>query len=223
VVLGLQLRMTRFQWFIHLASWGPLAVLVWDYFQKNLTVNPIQAVEQRSGLIALSFLLFSLACTPLNTVFGFRPALQVRRALGLYAFFYATLHFLAFFAWDYGANLNFIWLDISDKRYILVGALALLILIVLALTSTRWSMRKLGKRWKILHQWVYPAAGLVVIHYVWSVKADVRLPIAAGGMLALLLLVRLPPLRRWLSQKRAAWGGRIRSIASSNPPAPEIK
>lgn len=223
MVLGLQLRLTRFQWVVHLASWGPLAVLVWDYFQKNLTVNPIQAVEQRSGLIALSFLLLSLACTPLNTLFGFRPALKVRRALGLYAFFYATLHFLTFFAWDYGANLNFIWLDISDKRYILVGALALLILISLALTSTRWSMQKLGKRWKILHQWVYPAAGLVVIHYVWSVKADVRLPIAAGVVLALLLLVRLPPLRRWLSQKRATWRGRIQSIASSNPPAPEIK
>jgi sulfoxide reductase heme-binding subunit YedZ len=143
--------------------------------------------------------------------------------VGLYAFFYAVLHFLAFFAWDYGANLDYIWLDISDKRYILVGALALLILISLAITSTRWSMRKLGKRWKRLHQWVYPAAVLVVIHYIWSVKADLRLPIAAGAVLACMLLVRLPPLRRWLSQKQAALRSRIGSFPSSNPSTPEIK
>jgi len=108
-------RFTRFQALVHIASWGPLAVLLWDYFHNNLTVNPIQAVEQRSGLIALTFLLLSLTCTPLNTLFGFRPALKVRRALGLYTFFYACLHFLAFFAWDYGGNLNFIWMDVAIK------------------------------------------------------------------------------------------------------------
>lgn len=215
--------MSRFQVGVHLASWVPLAVLLWDYWQKNLTVNPIQAVEQRTGLIALTFLLLSLACTPLNALFGLRPVLKVRRALGLYAFFYAALHFLAFFAWDYAGNLEYIWLDVGDKRYILVGALALLILLGLALTSTQASMRRLGKRWKPLHRWVYAAAVLVVIHFLWSVKADIRLPLFYGGLLAALLAVRLPPLRRWLSQKRLAWFSPTRPVAPSNPPSPEIK
>lgn len=190
-------RLTRWQWLVHTASWVPLGVLVWDYFQGNLTVNPIQAITQRTGLLALTWLLFSLACTPLNTLFAFRPALKVRRALGLYAFFYASLHFLTFFVLDYGANLTFIWLDLRDKPYILAGSLALLILIALAVTSTRASMKALGKRWKSLHRLVYPASLLVVIHYTWSVKADIRLPLVYGGILAVLLLARWSRLRKW--------------------------
>jgi sulfoxide reductase heme-binding subunit YedZ len=193
-------RFTRLQWLVHTASWIPLGVLVWDYFQGNLTVNPIQAITQRTGLIALTWLLFSLVCTPLNTLFAFRPALKLRRALGLYAFFYASLHFLTFFVLDYGANLTFIWLDLRDKPYILAGSLALIILIALAITSTRASMKTLGKRWKTLHSLVYPASMLVVIHYTWSVKADIRLPVVYGVCLAVLLLVRWPPLRRWVKK-----------------------
>jgi sulfoxide reductase heme-binding subunit YedZ len=191
-------RLTRLQWLVHAASWVPLGVLVWDYFQGNLTVNPIQAITQRTGLIALTWLLFSLACTPLSTLFAWRQALKVRRALGLYAFFYAGLHFLTFFVLDYGANLTFIWLDLRDKPYILAGSLALIILIALAMTSTRSSMKSLGKRWKTLHSLVYPASLLVVIHYTWSVKADIRLPLVYGGILAVLLLARWPRLRRWV-------------------------
>lgn len=222
MVLAL-LQFTRFQWAVHIGSWIPFLVLVWDYFHGNLTVNPIQAVTQRTGLIALTWLMFSLSCTPLNTLAGFRQAIKVRRALGLYAFAYAACHFLTFFVWDYGANLVFIWMDIKDKLYILVGATALLILISLAVTSTRGMMQRMGKRWKKLHRLVYPAAGLVVVHYLWSVKADIRLPLLYGAILIVLIAFRWPPVRRWLSQIRNSKVRKIQHFAASNPPAPEIK
>lgn len=216
-------KFTRFQWFVHIGSWIPLFVLVYDYFQGNLTANPIQAVEQRTGLIAINWLMFSLSCTPLNILFGFRPAIKVRRPLGLYTFMYAAIHFLAFFAWDYGANLTFIWMDVNNKLYIFVGLTALLILIPLAITSTKGMMRKMGKRWRRLHNLIYPASVLVVLHYMWAVKADIRQPLAYGAVLCILLLVRVPTVRRMISKKRSNWLDRVRHFFASNPPAPEIK
>jgi len=216
-------KFTRFQWFVHIGSWIPLVVLVYDYFKGNLTANPIQAVEQRTGLIAINWLMLSLSCTPLNTLFGFRPAIRVRRALGLYTFMYAALHFLTFFAWDYGGNLTFIWMDVNNKLYIFVGASALLILIPLALTSTKGLMRKMGKRWKQLHNWIYVAGVLVVLHYIWAVKADIRQPLAYGAALFILLLVRWPVFRRLITRKRSDWFSRVRQFFASNPTAPEIK
>ena len=216
-------KFTRFQWFVHIGSWIPLFVLVYDYFQGNLTANPIQAVEQRTGLIAINWLMFTLSCTPLNILFGFRPAIKVRRPLGLYTFMYAAIHFLAFFAWDYGANLTFIWMDVNNKLYIFVGLTALLILIPLAITSTKGMMRKMGKRWRRLHNLIYPASVLVVLHYMWAVKADIRQPLAYGAVLCILLLVRVPTVRRMISKKRSNWLDRVRHFFASNPPAPEIK
>jgi methionine sulfoxide reductase heme-binding subunit len=217
------LRLTRFQWFVHIGSWIPLAVLVSDYFQGNLSANPVQAVEQRTGLIAIAWLLLSLACTPIHTLTGFRPALKVRRALGLYTFFYAALHFLAFFVWDYAANVYFIWLDVGNKLYIFVGAGALLILIPLAITSTRGMMHKLGKRWKYLHRLVYLAGILVVLHFIWAVKADIRQPLLYATILLVELILRIPWIRRKVSQKRVEWSGYLRQVIASFPTAPEIK
>jgi len=216
-------KFTRFQWFVHIGSWIPLAVLIYDYFHGNLTANPIQAVEQRTGLIAINWLMFSLSCTPLNILFGFRPAIKVRRALGLYTFMYAVLHFLTFFAWDYGANVTFIWMDVNNKLYIFVGASALLILIPLALTSTKGWMRRMGKRWKKLHNLVYAAGVLVVLHYIWAVKADIRQPLAYGAALLISLLVRWPAFRKLIVRKRSDLFAWVRQIFASNPPAPEIK
>ena len=216
-------RLNRFQWVVHIGSWIPLAVLYFDYLNKHLTANPIQAIEQRTGLIALTWLLFSLAVTPLNTITGIRALVKIRRPLGLYAFMYAVLHFCAFFFLDYGANLQFIWLDVGNKLYIFVGATALLILIPLAITSTRAMMSRLGKTWKRLHQLIYPAAGLVVIHYVWSVKIDIRLPLAYGALLLVMLAMRIPLVRRWVSQNRTRWIDAIQHRFASNPTAPEIK
>ncbi len=217
------LKLSHFQWFVHIGSWIPLAVLIYDYLQGNLTANPIQAIEQRTGLIAINLLMISLSCTPLNTLFGFRPAIKVRRALGLYAFMYACLHFLTFFFWDYAGNITFIWMDVNNKLYIFVGAAALLTLIPLALTSTKSSMRRLGKRWKRLHKLVYATGILVVFHYIWAVKADIRQPLAYGAVLLFLLLVRWPAFRRLITSKRSDWLPRVRHHFTSNPSAPEIK
>ena len=126
---------------------GPLVVAA---LTDNLTVNPIQAATLRTGKTAMILLVLSMACTPANTVFGFTQAIRVRRALGLYAFLYAAVHFSIFFGIDYGFDVGLIWLELADKRYILVGAAALLILIPLAVTSTKGWQRRLKKTWKQL-------------------------------------------------------------------------
>ena len=202
-MIKVRLKLTPLQILVHLLAWGLVAWLAWDAWTGNLTVNPIQAAEQRTGKYALVLLVLSLACTPLNTLFGFRQALTVRRLLGLYAFMFAATHFAIFIWIDYGFDWEFIRLEIIDKRFILVGATALTILTLLAATSFQWWMKRLGKRWKSLHRLVYLAAPLVVLHYAWARKGDLfRLqgdilqPLAFGVVVGLLLLARLPALRK---------------------------
>lgn len=191
-------KLSLLQWITHLGSLAPLAVLLWLYFTDGLTFNPIQDITFRTGKAALVLLVLSLACTPLNTLFGWRAALKLRRPLGLYAFLYVCLHFLTFIGLDYGFNLKLIQGAIFEKRFALVGFAAFLILLPLALTSTKGWQKRLGKLWKTLHQGVYLAAPLAVIHYVWLVKSDVREPLAYGAVVAVLLLVRVGWVKRLL-------------------------
>ncbi len=186
---------------MHLVALIPLAFLIWDGLHNRLTVNPIQALTFRTGKAALILLVLSLACTPLNTGFGIRQAVRWRRPLGVYAFLYAALHFTIFAAVDYGLDLTLLREAIFEKRYALVGFAAFLMLLPLALTSTRGWMRRLGKRWKHLHRLVYPAALLAVVHYGWLVKADRREPLLWGAAVILLLILRLPVLRRQSNRK----------------------
>jgi sulfoxide reductase heme-binding subunit YedZ len=197
-------QFTKFQLFVHLASLVPLAWLIVDFLGDNLTVNPIQALTLRTGKYALIWLILSLACTPANTLFGFRPALKVRRALGLYAFLYASLHFLIFVGLDYGFDPVLLREAIFEKRFALVGFAAFLILLALAVTSTRGWMKRLGKNWTRLHRLVYLAGALVIVHYVWLVKADIRVPLLYGAGVALLLSARIPAVRKALSRFRQA-------------------
>ena len=190
-----------------------LGWLVWDYYSGNLTANPLQAATQHTGKYALILLVASLACTPLNTLFGWKTALKLRRMLGLYAFMFAFMHVLIFVGLDYGFNWNFLWQDLASKRYIWVGLLTLIILTLLAATSFQWWMRRLGKNWKRLHRLVYVAGGMVVLHYAWSKKGDVLAlqgdvvqPFAFGLVIALLLLVRIPVVR----QRSTAFRGYLR-------------
>jgi sulfoxide reductase heme-binding subunit YedZ len=187
---------------VHLLAFVPFVLLLADFFADDLTANPIQAIEQRTGYWAIVVLTASLACTPLNTLFGWRAALPLRRPLGLWAFFYASLHVTAFFWLDYGLDIGLIWADVGSKLYILAGLSAFLLLLPLALTSTRGSMRRLGKRWKSLHRLVYAVSVLAVVHWVWLVKADYREPLLVGGVIAALLLLRLPAIKRWLANRR---------------------
>ena len=196
-------KFARYQLLVLIAGLIPLAWLLFDALTNNLTANPIQAVEQRTGRYALYLLVASLACTPLVTVSGWSVPLRWRRPLGLYAFMYALIHFLTFLGLDYGFDLGLIWADVAGKRYIFVGATAFIILLLLALTSTKGWQRRLKKTWIRLHRWVYVAGGLVIVHYTWSVKADTRVPLAWGAVIALLLLLRLPPVKRWFVTRRA--------------------
>ena len=198
-----------FRIIVHIAALIPLAVMVYLYFSGGLTANPIQDLTQRSGKAALWLLVLSLAATPANTLLGFRPALKVRRALGLYAFFYALGHFLIFVWWDYGLDFALILEDVGSKRYVLVGFTTVLLLLPLAITSTKGWMRRLGKRWKRLHRLVYLAGVLAVVHYTWVVKADLRQPLAFGLAVGLLLLARLPAIRRPLSNFRMRLESRL--------------
>lgn len=191
---------------VHVGAWLPLALIVADAFTNQLGIEPIRAIILRTGKTALILLVLSLACTPINTVLGFRAALQVRRALGVYAFGYALLHFGVFIGVDYAFDLALLREAIFEKPYALIGFAALVVLLPLALTSTKGWMKRLGQTWKKIHRGVYLAAPLVVIHFVWLVKLDRREPLAYGALVVALLLLRLPPLRgaiaRWRNRPR---------------------
>jgi sulfoxide reductase heme-binding subunit YedZ len=195
-------KFTLFQVAVHIGALLPLILLVINWSQDNLTFNPIQALELRTGKYALVLLLLSLSCTPINTVFGFRQVLKVRRPLGLYAFMYASIHFLVFIGLDYEFDLVLLQEAIFEKRYALIGFAAGLILLALALTSTRGWMKRLGRTWTKIHKFVYLAGILVIIHYVWLVKSDIREPLIYGGILLLLLIARIPYIRKQLSRIR---------------------
>ncbi|HQF63033.1 MAG TPA: protein-methionine-sulfoxide reductase heme-binding subunit MsrQ [Anaerolineaceae bacterium] len=201
----MRLKFTRFQGLVHLAAFAPLAVLIIQAIADRLTANPIQAITQRTGQAAVIGLLLTLACTPINTITGWRAVLTVRRALGLWAGFYALLHFLTFAMLDYGLDLRQIGRAILEKPFILVGLITLLVLIPLAITSTRAAMRKMGARWKKLHRLSYLAAVLAVIHYLLAAKADFAAqPLIYGSILGLLMVLRIKPVRQWFIRRRAS-------------------
>jgi sulfoxide reductase heme-binding subunit YedZ len=196
---------------IHLAGWLPLLVMLYDGLTNNLSINPIQEIVQRLGRFALYFLSASLACTPLNTLFGWRELLKHRRALGLYAFLYAALHFYVIVAVDYGFNWNQLREIIFTKPYALVGFVTGLVLLALAITSFDVWKKRLGKNWKRLHALVYLAGLLAVLHYAWAKKGniftlsgDIIRPLIFGVILIILLSIRIPAIKRWIAQGRQA-------------------
>jgi sulfoxide reductase heme-binding subunit YedZ len=204
-----KLRYTPLQISMHVYAWSALAHLLIDAVLGNLSVNPIQDLEQRTGRHAITLLVLSLLCTPLNTLFGWKEPLKRRRALGLYAFMYATIHVLIFLDLDYGLAWSQIIQSILEKPYILFGLITFLMLIPLAVTSFDvWKMR-LKKNWKRLHQTIYLIAPLAVLHFALSKKGDIfRLqgeivrPLIYGLVVLLLLLLRIPRVRKFLASFR---------------------
>jgi len=198
------------RWAVHAAALLPAIWILAAGLRSDLTANPIQAIEQRSGRIALTLLVVSLACTPANLVFGWRAALRHRRTLGLYAFVYAGIHLLILVGLDYGFAFRLLRADLSGKPFIWVGAAALMILAAMAATSFPIWKKRLGKNWKRLHRFAYLAALLVVVHFVWARKGnlaglsgDILLPLAYGAAALGLLAMRLGPVRRWIARRRA--------------------
>jgi sulfoxide reductase heme-binding subunit YedZ len=186
----------------HVGALLPLARLIWNFFHDQLTANPIQYITFQTGKSALVLLVLALACTPLNTLFELKRIVGLRKTLGLYAFLYATLHFLTFVGLDYQFDPELLKEAIFKKRYALVGFAAFLALLPLAITSTKGWMRRLGKNWKRLHRLIYLAALLAIIHFVWLVKSDIREPLAYGAVVVLLLALRLKTIRRALVDLR---------------------
>ncbi len=208
------MRRFKFDWLriaVHAGALAPLALLIWDAANGLLSVNPIQDVTLRTGRTALTLLVISLACTPANTVFGFKQALKVRRALGVYAFMYAGLHFLTFVYLDFGLDLELIGQAIGEKRFVLVGFAAFLILLPLAITSTKGWKKRMGRRWKALHRLVYLAALLAVAHFIWLVKSDISEPVRFGIVVVTLLALRIPAIRGRASRLR----DRLRALRRS--------
>ncbi len=195
----------QIRWAVHLAAWIPLIVLIIDALNDNLTVNPIQAATQRTGGAAIVLLTLSLACTPISTYAGWKDAVKLRRALGLYAFMYAAIHFCLFIGVDFGFQFDLIWREFLEKRYLWVGLPAFLILVALAVTSFRRAMRRLGKHWKRLHRLIYFGALLVVLHLAFVIKGDffrlsgdVWKPLLAAIVIGTLLIVRIPRIKHAL-------------------------
>jgi sulfoxide reductase heme-binding subunit YedZ len=202
-------RYTPLQIVMHLGAWFPLARLLFDFSAGNLSANPIQDLQQRTGRAAIALLVLSLAATPLNAIFGWREAIKRRRALGLYGFMYVTIHLLIFVNLDYGFAWSLILQTIFEKPYILVGLTAFFLLLPLAMTSFDVWKARMGKKWKRLHSLVYLVAPLAVLHYAWAKKGDlfglrgdVTQPLLYGLAVTLLLVFRIPPVRRYISGLR---------------------
>jgi len=170
----------------------PATLLGWDALHHQLGANPVNFAILTTGLMALIFLLLTLAVTPLRKITGLNWIIFSRRTLGLYAFFYACLHFLIFFSLDRGFSVPGTLSEMVKRKYLIVGSTALLVMVPLAITSTNGMIKRLGgKRWRALHRLAYVAAVAGVIHYYMQVKADVRQPLAFAAVLAVLLGWRL--------------------------------
>ncbi len=173
---------------------GSLVPAVWIAergISGALGANPIATALNQLGLLALIFLIGSLACTPLKAFLGWTWPVRIRRMLGLFAFLYASTHFLTYVGLDQILDFKAIWADITQRKFIFVGFSALLLLIPLAITSTDAMVRRLGfKRWKRLHRLVYAAACLAVIHFIWRVKKDLNQPLTYAALVCVLLAAR---------------------------------
>jgi methionine sulfoxide reductase heme-binding subunit len=185
-----------------LACLFPFGYLVWGAFTNNLGIDQTATITFTTGLTTLWLLIITLAVSPVRRIFpGLAWLIQFRRLLGLFAFFYGTLHLLTYIALYANFDVHGMLADIEKRRFITMGVAAWLLMVPLAATSTTWSIRKLGgKNWSRLHMLVYAAAVCGVIHYWWQVKTGVLIPLRATLVLAVLLLAR--PVLAWTKKRR---------------------
>ena len=177
---------------IFLLCLAPLGFLVWRTLTGNLGANPVEFIQHATGDWTLRFLVFTLCITPLRKTLKLPELIRFRRMLGLFAFFYACLHFLTYLGPDQSFDLKAIWKDVAKRPFVTVGFTAFVLLIPLALTSTAGWIRRLGgRRWQMLHRAIYISAICGVIHYYWLVKSAVLRPLTYGAIVAALLLWRL--------------------------------
>jgi DMSO/TMAO reductase YedYZ heme-binding membrane subunit len=180
------------KWLVLVNAAVPATLLGWDAWHHQLGANPVNFAILTTGLMALIFLMLTLLVTPLRKITGLNWIIFSRRTLGLYAFFYALLHFLIFFSLDRGFSIPSTLTEMVKRKYLFVGITGLLVMVPLAVTSTNAMIKRLGgKRWRALHRLAYVAAIAGAIHYYMQVKKDVRQPLAFAAVLAILLGYRL--------------------------------
>lgn len=179
----------RFKPLLFLLGLAPFARWIWLGMHNGLTANPVEFLTRSSGTWALVCLLVTLAITPLRRLTGQPALVRVRRMCGLFAFFYAALHFMAWVWWDRGFDPAEMVRDIVERPFIMVGFSAFVLMTALAATSTQWAMRRLGKRWQTLHRGVYAIGLLAILHYWWhkAGKNDLSEPAIYATVLAVLL------------------------------------
>ena len=177
---------------VFLLCLAPLARLGWLAWQQDLGANPIERITHFTGDWTLRLLVATLAVTPLRKLLSMPVLIRYRRMLGLFAFFYGSLHFLTYIWLDKFFDLHDVAKDVAKRPFITVGFTAFVLLIPLAVTSTAgWIRRMGGRRWQLLHRLIYATAALAVVHYYWLVKSDIRLPVFYGTLVAVLLGYRL--------------------------------
>ncbi|NJC97887.1 MAG: sulfoxide reductase heme-binding subunit YedZ [Anaerolineales bacterium] len=210
-------RYTPLQIAMHVYAWSVLVILIFQYFTGDLTADPVQYLERRTGHHAVALLILSLACTPLNTLFKWSELLKRRRALGLYAFMYATIHVLIYLHLDFGLAWSFILQNFTQDPRLIVGLIAFLLLIPLAWTSFDIWKKRLGKNWKRLHKAVYLIVPLVVLHFAWNKKGniftaqgDIAQPLIYGLIVIIFLVMRIPQVRRGIVSVRDRIRGQYR-------------
>lgn len=195
------------RWFTYLASAAPLTLMIFDFVQGNYGADPVREFTLRTGKTAIILLLFTLACTPINIIFGYKQVLKLRRPLGLFSFLYAAIHFLIYIGADYFFDIRAILDALLDAGYPVMGLLAGTILLLLAATSFDFSKRLLKKWWKRLHSLVYLAGGLAMIHFIWLVKPGILRPWLYSAVFGILMLLRVKPVARFFGN-----GTRLRQI-----------
>lgn len=184
---------------VFLLCLGPIAIVGWRALHGDLTANPIEFITHATGDWTLRFLCMTLAITPLRKLLRLPELIRFRRMLGLFAFFYACLHFTTYIWLDKFFDLSEMWKDVVKRRFITLGFLAFVLLIPLAITSTAGWIRRLGgRRWQMIHRAIYISAVAGVIHYYWLVKSAVIRPLAYGSLVGLLLAWRLG---EWFSKR----------------------
>jgi sulfoxide reductase heme-binding subunit YedZ len=177
---------------VFLLSLGPAFVLTWKGFHDGLGANPIDVITRTTGRWTLTFLLITLSVTPVRKLSGLAWLIRFRRMLGLFAFFYGSLHLMTYVWLDKFFDVHAMLHDIAKRRFITAGMTAWFLMLPLALTSTKsWIRRMGGKRWQKLHRLIYFSAAAGVVHFIWLVKADLRRPLTYGAVLAVLLSYRL--------------------------------
>ena len=176
---------------VFLAALIPLGLLAYGALRGDLGANPIETITHQTGLWTLILLLATLGITPLRRFTGINWLIQYRRMLGLFAFFYGCLHLTTYLWLDQSFDLHAIVKDVYKRPFITAGFTGFMLMVPLALTSTKGWIRRLGKRWQILHRLIYFSAAAGVTHFIWLVKKDIREPLIYGAILAVLLGIRV--------------------------------